>query len=103
MNQANTVADGLDARSANDTRGLAVDRQCYESAIASFKITDGKISRIELKPLELNFKAGRAMRGRPGLADLETANRVISEIAELSAPYGTEITNENGVGIIEIK
>jgi len=43
------------------------------------------------------------MRGRPGLADLETANRVISEIAELSAPYGTEITNENGVGIIEIK
>ena len=103
LNQENTVADGLDARSANDTRGLAVDRQCYESAIASFKITDGKISRIELKPLELNFKAGRAMRGRPGLADIETANRVISEIAELSAPYGTEITNENGVGIIEIK
>ena len=99
----NTVADGLDARSANDTRGLAVDHQCYESAIASFVIEDGKISRIELHPLELNFKAGRALRGRPGFADKETADRVLREISELSAPYGTTITNENGIGIIEIK
>ena len=99
----NTVADGLDARSANDTRGLAVDRQCYESAIVSFVIEDGKINRIELHPLELNFKAGRALRGRPGFADKKTADRVLQEISDLSAPYGTTIVNDNGIGIIEIK
>ena len=102
LNQDNTVADGLDARSANDTRGLAVDRQCYESALVSFKIIDGKISRIVIKPLELNFKAGRAMRGRPGFADLEASSRIISEISDLSKPYGTEIKYVSGEGIIEL-
>lgn len=98
-----TVADGLDARSANDTRGLAVDRQCHESAIASFVVSDGKIHKIELKPIELNFKLGRALRGRPGFAeDEETKKRIIDEIAELSIPYGTKINYENGVGIINI-
>ncbi|MDO4177964.1 MAG: CapA family protein [Phascolarctobacterium sp.] len=103
MGPDNTVADGLDARSANDTRGLAVDHQCYESAMASFKITDGKISDIELIPLELNFKAGRALRGRPGFAGPEAAERIIGEIAELSAPYGTYIQFIGGKGVIEMK
>lgn len=102
MGPDHTVGDGIDARSANDTRGLAVDRQCHESAIVSFEIVDGKIDEVTLHPLELNFHAGRAMRGRPGFADEETGKRVIKEIAELSKPYGTKIKYTKGVGKIKL-
>ncbi|WP_196594507.1 CapA family protein [Pectinatus sottacetonis] len=98
----NTVADGLDIRSAKDTRGLAADRRVFESAAVSFSIEDGKISQIELKPLSLGFKNGRARRGRPEFANVVDGTRILEEIAKLSAEYGTQIKIDNNKGIINI-
>lgn len=104
MGQDNTVADGLDARSCNDTRGLAADHRVFESALVSFTFKDGTIKEIILRPLELNFKAGRPMRGRPGFANAKDGKRIIGEIAELSKEYGTKISIDNkGYGKIVIK
>lgn len=98
----NTVSDGLDARSANETRGLVVDRRVYESAMVSFVIENDKIEEVTLKPISLGFNNGRSLRGRPSLADEESSTRILNDIAALSEEFGTKISIQNGVGKIKI-
>lgn len=99
----NTVSDGLDARSANETRGLVVDPKVFESAMVSFAVTDGEIDEITLKPLSLGFEYGRARRGRPQFSDKESGERILRDIADLSADFGTKIMIKDGVGTIGLK
>ena len=98
-----TVSDGLDARSANETRGLVVDRRVFESALVSFAVTDGEIAEITLKPLSLGFEYGRSRRGRPQFSDKENGERILGDIANLSVEFGTVITTKDGVGTIGFK
>lgn len=100
LNSNNNVADGLDCRSAHDTRGLAVDRRVFESAAVSFCVKNGSIDKIELRPLSLGFENGRARRGRPEFADETNGKRILSEIAALSANYGTKIEISHNIGTI---
>jgi len=99
----NTVSDGLDARSANETRGLVVDRKVYESAMVSFTVSEGEIDAITLTPLSLGFEHGRSRRGRPQIADQEKAERILRDIANLSLEFGTNIEIEDGRGKIALK
>jgi len=99
----NTVSDGLDCRSANETRGLVVDRKVYESALVSFSVTDGEIDEIKLKPLLLGFEHGRSRRGRPQFSDKENGERILNEIAFLSKEFGTEIEVKDGEGKIILR
>lgn len=96
----NTVSDGLDARSANETRGLVVDRKVFESALVSFSVTDGEISEITLKPLSLGFECGRSRRGRPQFSSQENGEQILHDIALLSEEFGTKIEVQDGVGKI---
>ena len=102
MGPANTVSDGLDARSANDTRGLAADHLVFESATVAFDVVDGVIKEIKMKPLALGFKNGRSMRGRPELADKEYGEQILQDIADLSAPYGTVMNIADGEAVIKL-
>jgi len=97
------VADGLDARSGNGTRGLAVDHFVFESALASFTVTEGEIREVHLQPLSLGFKNGRSLRGRPELAGKDYGEKILEDIAGLSKEYGTEIKISDGKGKIKIK
>jgi poly-gamma-glutamate synthesis protein (capsule biosynthesis protein) len=99
----NTVSDGLDARSANETRGLVVDQKVYESAMVSFTVTDGEIDEITLNPLSLGFEYGRARRGRPQFSDKENGERILRDISDLSKEFGTKITIKDGIGTIGLK
>ena len=54
---------------------------------------------ITLSPIDLGQKAPRSQRGTPRLADEATARRIIGRLAELSAPFGTTIVYENGIGV----
>lgn len=103
MGVENTVSDGLDARSANETRGLVVDRRVFESAMVSFDVNDGEIDQIMLKPISLGFEYGRSRRGRPKFADKENGERILYDIANLSATFGTKIMIKDGVGSIDLK
>lgn len=98
----NTVSDGLDARSANGTRGLAADHLVFESATVAFNVADGKIGKIILKPLSLGFKENKTLHGRPEFAAKAYGEKILKDIAKLSKEYGTEIKIKNGEGIIEI-
>jgi poly-gamma-glutamate synthesis protein (capsule biosynthesis protein) len=99
----NTVSDGLDARSANETRGLVVDRKVYESALVSFAVNNGEIGEITLNPLSLGFEYGRSRRGRPQFSNQEDGRRILHDIAVLSEEFGTKIDVKNGVGKINLK
>jgi poly-gamma-glutamate synthesis protein (capsule biosynthesis protein) len=98
----NTPSDGFDARSLNRTRGLAANRKVFESVIAVFDIEEGQIRTVKLHPVSLGFDLPRSRRGRPSLASASDAERILKDLQELSAPFGTSITTVNGIGIINI-
>lgn len=95
--------DGLDllfdARNAGGTKGLCYQKVMYEAIIPYWEMEDGKLTKLELLPIELNFDQGRSMGGwpRPKYDD-----GIIERLAEMSKPYGTEIVIENGIGIVRL-
>ncbi|MFB6466757.1 CapA family protein [Cytobacillus sp. Hz8] len=103
LDHGHTPADGFDARSQNGTRGLAANHKVFESVIASFEIENSSISTIELTPISLGFEKRRAGKGRPKFADQEHGARILQELKELSAEFGTTVTIENGKGYITLQ
>ena len=102
LDHSHTPADGFDARSQQGTRGLAADPKVYESVIATFEMVDGVMTAIELLPISLCFEKGRAGKGRPKFAEPEHSVRILQELNDLSADFGTTITIKNGRGYIDL-
>lgn len=93
---ANT-ADAFDARSKNNTIGLSVNPHVWESVLASWKITDGKLQDLYLYPIVLGYGLPRYQRGWP---ELTKDTGVIERLAKLSEPFGTEIRIVDNVGLV---
>ncbi|HKL29195.1 MAG TPA: hypothetical protein VJ898_07990, partial [Natrialbaceae archaeon] len=94
-------ADDTDEADESPARiGFLSDSGYWESVLPVCTFEDGDLARIELHPLDLGFENGRPRRGRPFLAEGETANRILEGLAELSAPYDTEIAIEDGRGVV---
>lgn len=58
------------------------------------------LKELRLHPIELGQSEPRSQRGRPRLAGPEMANEILEIIRQLSEPYGTEISIEDGMGIV---
>ena len=87
-------------RSKDYTRGLLTDRRMLESVIPRFEMEDGKLTWLELMPIELGFDEPRYRVGNP---QFSADHGIIQRLTEMSAPYGTRITvNEQGFGIVEL-
>jgi poly-gamma-glutamate synthesis protein (capsule biosynthesis protein) len=91
-----TVPELLQARNA---RAFA-DPVLYESVIAVSRFEQGRVAEIRLHPIDLGVSAQGAARGVPGPADAAVARRILERLQHLSAPFGTRIIIENGIGII---
>ena len=52
--------------------------------------------------LALYFTVLEGRRGHPMLADPVLGKKIIDDLIKFSAPYGTKITFQDGVGIVEI-
>ena len=76
----------------------------WESAIATCKFTEKKLREISLYPIDLGMGLPRSIAGRPVLAEpgSEVNERVLKRFQDMSKPYGTEISIEDGVGKIKI-
>jgi poly-gamma-glutamate capsule biosynthesis protein CapA/YwtB (metallophosphatase superfamily) len=73
----------------------------YESFIAISEFHEKELTEVRLHPVELRYEAARlARRGIPRIAPPDTAQRILSRLQELSAPYGTEIVIEGDIGVI---
>ncbi len=94
------LSDIYRKRSRNYTVGLLTDRRMMESVIPYFEMEDGKLTHLELLPIELGFGEPRYRLGNPRVC---TDRGIIERLAEMSAPYGTKIrVNEKGIGIVEL-
>ena len=92
-------ADAMGARYRNGTVGFPASPIWYESVIAVPYFKGHELSELRLYPIDLGQKAPRSQRGTPRLANEEVARKIIRRLATLSAPFGTKIAFENGVGI----
>jgi hypothetical protein len=61
-----------------------------------------KLKELRLYPIELGQDKPRSQRGRPVLADEKMGAKILGVIKKLSEPYGTEITVEDNVGVVEL-
>ncbi len=95
-----TPADFSDRRYSNDTRGFPVDALNWQAVVAVPAFRGGKLDRIELVPITLGQGKPRPQRGRPVLADAQSAQAIIGRLAKLSEPYGTRIELQQGKGVI---
>jgi poly-gamma-glutamate capsule biosynthesis protein CapA/YwtB (metallophosphatase superfamily) len=95
-----TPADFIDARTGNGTKGHAAHAYFWENILATCHFAGGKLAEIRIYPLDQGFGRSRAQRGRPVLAEGALAAKIIERVAKLSKPYGVNVTNQDGLGII---
>ncbi len=97
-----TPTDAFDARSGNGTRGFVVDKRIFEAVMPSFTVEDDAVVSLELIPITLGFGLKRSRRGMPKLASVEDGTRILGDLQNLSAAFGTVIEIENGRGRIKM-
>ena len=102
LSLSSTPADFYDARSANDTRGFPADAIFWESVVAECEFEGGELTRLVLHPIDLGHGRPRSQRGRPLLAEGDVARRVLERVQRLSAPFGTRLDIEGGVGVVRL-
>lgn len=97
------VADFNDARYGNETRGFPANREIWESVIAMPTFRDGTLVELALHPITLGFGEPAWVRGRPMLARSALADKILADLVERSAPYGTDIDIRDGVGYVSVR
>ena len=90
----------MDARSKNGTVGYCVQWPIWNAVMAAWTMEDGKITEIQLHPVELGMEKPRSQKGLPVMNHSEQTLNYLQEICE---SYGTRIEIENGTGYIRIK
>jgi len=97
------VADFNFSRYANDTRSFPSQPEIWESVIAMPTFRGGELVSVELHPISLQFGAPRWVRGRPQPADEELSRKILDDLVRISAPFGTTIRTDGGVGVVQLR
>ena len=92
------VADFNAKRYDNDTKGFPADPYIWEAVLAMPSWRGGRLESVELHPITLGHGRPPAERGRPMLAEGDLARKIIDDLTRFSAPLGTKITFEKGIG-----
>lgn len=89
---------------SNENRWAWLDEpENKEALLVSADYVDGKLSRLLVYPADLGITPRHgSMLGTPTKPTLEVANAILGRLCEYSQPFGTKITIENGVGVIQI-
>jgi poly-gamma-glutamate synthesis protein (capsule biosynthesis protein) len=84
--------------------GLSSKRKTFEAFCTVLDFGGGRLDRIRLLPLDLQFEAGAEVRGRPRLADAALGRKIIEEVAALSRKRGATIRYDadRNEGIVEL-
>lgn len=76
------------------------DRRMLESVIPYFEMNDGKLTKLELMPIEMHFDDPVWRSGNPRFSN---CHGIVERLAEMPAPYGTKITvDDRGYGVVEV-
>ena len=99
----NHVADFNAARYRNETTGFPVNREIWEAVIAMPTFRGRELTELALHPITLGFGEPAWVRGRPMLARGELADKILADLVERSAPYGTHIEVRDGIGYVRVR
>ena len=80
-----------------------MNREIWGSVIALPTFLDGELKELALHPITLGFGEPAWVRGRPMLARGELGAKILRDLVERSAPYGTEIDVRDGVGYVRVR
>ena len=97
-----TPADYYDKRSDGDKKGFPAKDKYWQSVLPWCRYEGGKLVELKLYPVALGYGKPRTVRGRPLLAKGELAEEIIEQITALSRPFGTEITFQDGIGLVKL-
>jgi poly-gamma-glutamate capsule biosynthesis protein CapA/YwtB (metallophosphatase superfamily) len=78
-------------------------RAWFDSMIAVSEFRGGQVKAVRLYPLDLSYDMPRKHRGYPQRAAPEKSRAILEQLRKDSAPYGTHIRIENGVGVIQVE
>jgi poly-gamma-glutamate capsule biosynthesis protein CapA/YwtB (metallophosphatase superfamily) len=75
-----------------------------ESLMVETRFENGRLVEVRVHPVDLGQDQSRpfSRRGIPMVPSPEMAKKVLEKLQKLSAPYGTKIVIENGVGVIRV-
>ena len=91
------VADALNKRSSNGTKGLAKNPEVWKSVIPVWTMEDGELMEIKLYPIELGYGLPGYKSGWPVLS---RDNKILEDLGNLSKPFNVNIKINGNVGII---
>lgn len=94
-----TVHDLLKSRSKNFTVGLMTDPRMFLTVLPMWEAEDGKLKSMKLVPIMGAMEGNKSEIGLPRLCDAE---KVISYLGEMSAPYGITLSKDKD-GLIDVK
>ncbi len=104
-----TPADAYDARmkpqkrpGAPESKWFADDQKYWISVVPQMAFEEDGLKELRLHPIELGQEKPRSQRGRPKFAKGELADKILEIMTKLSKPYGTTITNVDGVGVVAL-
>ncbi|MGN1059561.1 MAG: CapA family protein, partial [Clostridia bacterium] len=103
--QVSSYASTVEAVRANRSYGtlpLQSDRGNYLSVIPYFEFEEDRMTKLLLKPIELGFELSETLKGVPGEADEETGRYIADFLSKLSAPYGTQMTYQDGLITVQL-
>ena len=99
MDHDTYVGAYMNQRSADGTRGYCVLENIWRSVMAGFTAEDGKITQIQLYPVDMRMGAPRSKMGIPHIADNDA---VLHYLAKLSERFGTKLTIKDNVATIDL-
>ncbi|MEO1080224.1 MAG: CapA family protein [Pseudomonadota bacterium] len=97
------LADFNDKRYKNDSTGFPANPEIWESVVAVPVFENKELVELALHPITLGFGLPRQVRGRPMFAQGELGAKIINDLKERSAPFGTRIVARGGVGYVELE
>ncbi len=93
---------GLDPGALERKIGLPRQQRFWQSFLPRITFAGGRVEAVELFPLTLGFGDPPDRLGTPRLARGEEAAAILRQLAALSAPYGTVIDVQDGIGRVRL-
>jgi poly-gamma-glutamate synthesis protein (capsule biosynthesis protein) len=89
-------------RYSGDTRGFPADPEIWEGAIAMPSFQAGELVELRLLPVTLGFGEPPSVRGRPLPASGALGRKIVQDLIERSAHFGTVVDEEDGAAVVRI-
>ena len=86
-----------------DLLGFATHPEYWRAVAPVLRFGDGGLEAVELYPITLGQQLPAHQRGRPTLATGNEAELILHELTDLSARFGTCVTNTGGMGRIGLQ